>query len=79
VVAFRVFMYVPSPPAEALTAALRVELGECDEERPTRQEVILRSPLPEPKPVLERLVRYLERYHPQWRQFISLSTIARTP
>ena len=76
--AFRVFMYHPTPAAEAIVATLRFGGSEvAEEERPSAHEVILRYSSRDSATTFASLVALLDRLHPLWRDLISLSAIER--
>ena len=72
------FLFHLRPGTESIVATLRCSgLEEAEEERPSEHEVILRYPPGAPRTTLERLVALLDRYHPNWRQLVTLSAIVR--
>lgn len=74
----RVFLFQPTPGAEAIVATLRFGwLEAADEERPSEREVILRYSLADARWTFERLVALLERYHPCWRRLVAVSLVGR--
>jgi hypothetical protein len=75
VTAFRIYLFHLSPGAEAIVATLRVGLGDADEERPQPREVILSAPDAEPRAAHARLLGLLERFHPRWRDLVTLSRV----